>query len=81
MKNSNLRLTEREIRERELSQYMADMLLEMRNLAKGAGFTTLLSLLEISYCEAFAIANKVEVPEGEAEKLKELSRASIRIAS
>ena len=40
-----------------------------------------MSLLEISYCEAFAIANKVEVPEGEAEKLKELSRASIRIAS
>jgi hypothetical protein len=81
MKNSNVRLTGREVRERELAQYMADMLLEMRNLAKGAGFSTLLSLLEISYCEAFALANKVEIPEGEAEKLKELSRASFRVAS
>jgi hypothetical protein len=81
MKNPTGKLSAKEVRERELAQYMADMLLEMRNLAKGAGFTTLLSLLEISYCEAFAIANKVEVPEGELQRLRELSAASVRAAS
>lgn len=73
MINLPAKLSAKEVRERELAQYMADMLLEMRNLAKGAGFTTLLSLLEISYCEAFAIANKVEVPEGELQRLREMS--------
>lgn len=68
----------KELRERELAQYMADMLLDMRNLAKGAKFDTLLSLLEISYCEAFALANKVEVPSGEMEKLRRLSAAGGR---
>jgi hypothetical protein len=81
MKNPGLKMSAKEVRERELAQYMADMLLEMRNLAKGAGFNTLLSLLEISYCEAFAIANKVEVPEGELQKLRELSAVSTRAAS
>lgn len=73
MINLPAKLSAKQVRERELAQYMADMLLEMRNLAKGAGFTTLLSLLEISYCEAFAIANKVEVPEGELQRLREMS--------
>jgi hypothetical protein len=80
MQKNGLRLSAKELRERELAQYMADMLLEMRNLAKGAGFNTLLSLLEISYCEAFALANKVEVPEGEIQRLRELSAASGRAA-
>ena len=67
-------LTAKELRERELANYMADMLLEMRNMAKNNGFTTLLSLLEISYCEAFSIANRVEVPQGEQDKLNEIGR-------
>ena len=33
-----------EISKRETAQYMADMLLEMRNMAKAAGFVTLISL-------------------------------------
>lgn len=55
---------------------MADMLLEMRNLAKNNNFDTLLSLLEISYCEAFAIANKVEVPDGELDRLNDMGRVA-----
>jgi hypothetical protein len=66
----------REMRERELAQYIADMLLEMRNMAKSAGLPTLLGLLEVTYCEAFSIANKVEIPEGELEKLRRLASAS-----
>jgi hypothetical protein len=70
------RSNQKEIRERELAQYIADMLLEMRNMAKSAGLPTLLGLLEITYCEAFSIANKVELPEGEVEKLMQLAKAS-----
>jgi hypothetical protein len=50
------------------------MLLELRKMAKAAGLKTLLGLLEISFCEAFSIANKVEIPPGEIEKLKRLAR-------
>ena len=60
----------------ELAQYIADMLLELRNMAKAAGLKTLLGLLEISFCEAFSIANKVEIPAGEIEKLKRLVKSS-----
>lgn len=65
-----------EISKRETAQYMADMPLEMRNMAKAAGFVTLISLFELSFCEAFAIANYVEPPEGEIERINELSRAA-----
>jgi hypothetical protein len=60
----------------EMAQYIADMLLELRNMARSAGLPTLLGLLELSFYEAFSIANKVEIPAGEIEKLKRLSRAS-----
>ena len=64
----------KDAQDRELAQYIADMLLELRNMAKAAGLTTLLGLLEISFCEAFSIANKVEIPPGEIEKLKRLAK-------
>ena len=61
---------------REMAQYIADMLLEMRNMARSAGLPTLLGLLELTFCEAFSIANKVEIPAGEIEKLKRLAKAA-----
>ena len=64
----------KEAKDQELAQYIADMLLELRKMAKAAGLKTLLGLLEISFCEAFCIANKVEIPPGEIEKLKRLAR-------
>lgn len=66
----------KEIQQHEMAQYVADMLLEMRNMAKSAGLKTLLGLLELSFCEAFSIANKVEIPPGEIEKLKRLATAA-----
>lgn len=74
MIKSATRLSAKELKERELANYMADMLLEMRNLAKNNGFDTLLSFLEIAYCEAFAVANKVEVPAGEMDRLANMSK-------
>lgn len=60
----------------EMAQYIADMLLELRNMAKSADLPTLLGLLELSFCEAFSIANRVEIPPGEIEELKRLSKAA-----
>lgn len=61
---------------RETAQYIADMVLELRNIAKSVDLTTLQGLLEVSFYEAFSAANKVVIPEGEIEKLRELSKAS-----
>ena len=47
-----------ETREREMVQYIAEMLLELRNIAKSANLPTLLGLLEITFYEAFSLANK-----------------------
>jgi hypothetical protein len=63
-------------REQETAQYIADMLLELRNIARSAALTTLFGLLELSFCEAFSIANKVKIPDGEIEKLRQLVRAA-----
>ena len=67
---------EKDAQQLELAQYIADMLLELRNMAKASDLKTLLGLLEISYCEAFSIANKVELPPGEIEKLRRLAQES-----
>jgi hypothetical protein len=61
---------------RETAQYISDMMLELRNMAKSAELKTLQGLLEVSFYEAFSVANKVDIPGGEIEKLRELSTAS-----
>ncbi|MDE2446576.1 MAG: hypothetical protein KGO94_10375, partial [Alphaproteobacteria bacterium] len=61
---------------RETAQYVADMVLELRGMAKAYDLQTLQSLLEASFYEAFSVANHVEIPPGEIEKLRELSLAS-----
>ena len=62
--------------QRETAQYIADMSLELRNLAKHQKMLTLQGLLEVTFYEAFSVANKAEIPENEIEHLKTLSRAS-----
>ncbi len=59
----------------EVAQYVTDMTLELRNLAKAAGLKTLQGLLEVTYYEAFEATRPVIAPEGEAERLAELARA------
>ena len=61
---------------RETAEYIAALSLEMRNLAKSCNMPTLQGLLEVAYYEAFTMATDIQVPPGEAEHLKELSRAS-----
>ncbi len=61
---------------REAAQYISDMSLELRNLAKANHLLTLQGLLEVAYYEAFSAATKREIPPGEIEHLKELARAA-----
>jgi hypothetical protein len=61
---------------RETAQYIADISLEMRNLAKSCDMPTLQGLLEVAYYEAFTLATEINVPSGESERLRQLSRAS-----
>ena len=60
--------------QRETAQYVADMILEMRNMAKAAQLYTVTVPLEFAYYEAFSAANRVEVPQQEIERLRELGR-------
>jgi hypothetical protein len=57
----------------ESAQYLADMLLELRNMAKSAGLKTLQGMLELAYYEAYAAAHRTPIPEGEAERLVQIA--------
>ncbi len=59
-------------RETDTANYIADMILELRNLAKNCDLKTLQGLLEISYYEAFSCANKIEIPPGEERFIHDL---------
>ena len=56
------------------AQYIADMLLELRNLAKAANQKSLQALLELSYYEAYTVANPVQVPHDELQRLEDMAR-------
>ena len=61
---------------RETAQYISEMTLELRNLAKAHDMSALQGLLEVAYYEAFTVAAQIELPEGELEHLRELGKAS-----
>jgi hypothetical protein len=67
-------------RERESAQYIADMILELRNLAKSTEMPVLQGLLEITYYEAYALANPVTIPENEEERLHAIGEDVRRFA-
>lgn len=68
-------------RRREAAQYISDMILELRNMAKSVQLYHVMVPLEYAYYEAFSAANKIEVPEGEIEHIKKLSQVSVEIES
>ena len=63
-------------RRRETAEYLSDMILELRNLARANQLYTVMVPLEYAYYEAFTAANRVEIPEEELERIRELSKAS-----
>ena len=66
--------------QKETAQYITDMVLELRNLARSGELKTLSGLLEIAFYEAFSLANKVEIPPAEVERLKALEAAAKNVA-
>jgi hypothetical protein len=63
-------------RQRDTAEYISEMILELRNLARANQLFTVMVPLEYAYYEAFTVANRVEVPPGEIERIKELSKVS-----
>jgi len=61
-------------KQRETAQYAADMILELRNMAKSARLYPVMVPLEYAYYEAYSIAHQVTVPPGEIERITKLSR-------
>jgi hypothetical protein len=63
-------------RQRDTAEYISEMILELRNLARANQLYTVMVPLEYAYYEAFTVANRVEVPPGEIERIKELAKTS-----
>jgi hypothetical protein len=64
--------------DRDLANYIADMILELRNLAKGGHMTTLQGLLEISYYEAFSVAHKIQIPAQDLQHMHDIGEDARR---
>jgi hypothetical protein len=65
-----------QMRQPDTAQYVADMILELRNMAKACKLYQVMVPLEYAYYEAFSVANRVEVPDGEVERIHEMIKAS-----
>lgn len=60
--------------ERQTAEYLVDIILELRNLARMSKLYTVMVPLEYAYYEAFSIANRVDVTPEEVERIKTLSK-------
>ena len=58
----------------ETAVYLADMILDLRNMAKHSELNSLQGLLEIAYYEAFSAANRINIPADEYQHLKDISQ-------
>jgi hypothetical protein len=63
-------------RQKEASQYICDMILELRNMAKANQLFQVMVPLEYAYYEAFSAANQMKAPPEEVERLRELGKVS-----
>lgn len=62
----------------DTAQYIADMVLELRNMAKGAELYATMVPLEYAYYEAFSVANRVRVPDKEIARLQAIGEDARR---
>lgn len=60
--------------QRQTAEYLVDIILELRNLARVSKLYTVMVPLEYAYYEAFGIANRVEIPPEEVDRIKALSK-------
>jgi len=61
--------------QRQTAQYVADMVLELRKMSKAHGLFTIMPPLEYAYYEAFSMANQIDVPKEELDRLRQLEQA------
>jgi hypothetical protein len=64
---------------KEIARYVAEMVLELRNLARSAKLDRLMVPLESAFYEASAIADAVSIPAAELDRLRELRKAAERL--
>lgn len=60
--------------QRQTAEYLVDIILELRNLARTAKLYTVMVPLEYAYYEAFGVAHRVEVSAEEVERIKALTK-------
>lgn len=63
-------------RQRDTAEYLAEMILELRNLARSVRLHTIMVPLEFAYYEAFGTAHRVEVPPADLKRLRDLAMAA-----
>jgi hypothetical protein len=61
-------------RQRETAEYISEMILELRNLARAQQLYHVMVPLEYAYYEAFTASNRVDIPEADLKRIKDLSR-------
>ncbi len=62
---------------RQAAQYISEMTLELRNIAKAHELLSLQGLLEIAYYEAFTAATQNELFDHERAQIEKLNRATV----
>jgi hypothetical protein len=66
--------------QKEVAQYVADLMLELRQLSKSVNLVTLQSLIDLVFYEAFATANPIAIPEEELRRLREMEEEGRKAA-
>lgn len=61
--------------QRESAEYICDMLLQLRNIAKAAKLSHVMGPLEYTYYEAFSVANYSKPPKDQVDWVKALEKA------
>ena len=67
------------VRQRETAEYLSDMILELRNLARTVELHAVMVPLEFAYYEAFGHAHQVDVPSDEISRIEEISKSAERL--
>ena len=63
---------------RDSALYIAEMILELRNVAEAARLKSVQGYLELTYYEAYSEANRVAMPAGELEHLHSMGEDARR---
>ena len=66
-------------RQRETAQYLSDMILELRNLARTVQLHEVMVPLEFAYYEAFGLACRVEISSEDMQRIEEIAKSADRM--